>query len=83
MMPANVGEYFRSKGTPMDVLEMKRKFIREMTNGKRDSLTLPNGIRAANDIEVPELTEMNLINIISMYTGYRIGQNLVNDMAGL
>ena len=80
MMPANVGEYFRAKGTPMDVLEMKKKFISEMTDGKRDSLSLPSGIRSEYDIEPSQLmkllTHRSLTNYFAVYVGYRIGRNL-------
>ena len=34
MLPANVGEYFRAIGKPVDIVEIKRKFIKEMTDGK-------------------------------------------------
>ena len=83
MMPANVGEYLRAKGTPMDVLEMKRKIIRAMTDDNRDSLNLPNEFKGNYDVQTSQLTQMNLVNIVAMYSGYRIGRDLVTDMAGL
>ena len=80
MMPANVGEYFRAKGTPKDVLEMKKKFISEMTDGKRESLSLPSGIRSEYDVEPSQLmkllTHRSLTNYFAARVGYNIGLDL-------
>lgn len=81
MMPANVGEYFRAKGTPVDVLEMKKKFISEMTDGKRDSLSLPSGVRGEYDLNVEPLTQGNLVHVFALYAGYNIGRTFMNDLA--
>ena len=80
MLPANVGEYFRTKGTPLNILEMKRELILAMTDGERNSLNLPKGVKSMYDIEIEELTQMNLVNIVSIYTGYRLGRDIVNGM---
>jgi len=82
MLPANVGEYFRAKGTPMDVLMMKREFILAMTNGERNSLNLPKGVKSMYDIEVEELTQMNLVNMTAMYIGLNLGNSLIDGMLG-
>ncbi|HHD79125.1 MAG TPA: hypothetical protein ENK98_05765, partial [Epsilonproteobacteria bacterium] len=58
MMPANVGEYFRARETPMDVLGMKREFILAMTDGLKNNMNIPNGPKTMYDIEVPELTKV-------------------------
>jgi len=80
MMPANVGEYFRAKGTPMDIVKMKKEFISAMTNGERDNLSLPSGIRSEYDIENNELlkilTNRSLTNYIAAHVGYNIGKDL-------
>ena len=87
MLPANAGEYFRIKGTPMDIVNMKKEFINAMTDGKRDSLSLPSGIRSEYDVEVSEvvklLTNRSLVNLFAAKIGYRIGRGLFNDLAGI
>jgi len=82
MMPANVGEYFRAQGTPMKVLEMKKEFILAMTDGSKESLNLPNGPKSMYDIEIPELTKVNLVNFIALYEGRSLGYDLVTDLLG-
>jgi len=82
MLPANVGEYLRANNTPMDVLEMKREIIRAMTDGNRDSLNLPGEFKGNYNVEISQLTQMNLVNIVAIYSGYDIGRDLVADMAG-
>ena len=81
MLPANVGEYFRTKGTPLNILEMKRELILAMTDGERNSLNLPKGVKSMYDIEIEELTQMNLVNIVSIYTGYRLGRDIINGIS--
>lgn len=83
MLPANISEYLRTKGTPMNVLEMKREIVRAMTDGNRDSLNLPSKVRGEYDVEVSQLTQMNLVNLIAFYVGYRSGRELVHEIAGL
>jgi len=83
MLPANVGEYFRSQGLVLDVVEMKRQLIRAMTNGKQDTLVLPDGFNGEYDVEISQLPHMNLINMFAFSIGYEIGSGLVLDMAGL
>ena len=83
MLPANVGEYLRAKETPMDVLNMKREIIRAMTDGKRDKLNLPGTFKGEYDVQTSQLTQMNLVNIVAMYSGYKIGRDLVTDMMGV
>ena len=83
MLPANAGEYLRTEETPMNVLDMKREIIRAMTDGNRDSLNLPGAVKGEYDVETSQLTQMNLVNIVAMYSGYKIGRNLVNEMAGI
>jgi len=82
MMPANVGEYFRAHGTPMKVLEMKKEFILAMTDGSKESLNLPSGPKTMYDIEIPELTRVNLVNFIALYEGRSLGIDLVSDLMG-
>lgn len=82
MMPANVGEYFRAQGTPMKVLEMKKEFILAMTDGSKTSLNLPNAPKTMYDIEIPELTKANLIDVIALYEGRSLGYDLVTDVLG-
>ena len=80
MLPANAGEYFRARGTPMDILGMKRAFIREMTDGKRDILRLPNRHIPDGDITPDPLTRANLVHIIAFAAGYQIGAEIVLSM---
>lgn len=85
MMPANVGEYLRSQGTPMDIVEMKKEFIKEMTNGKRDSLSIPsNIIKMYEDVEPSQLmkllTHRSMTNYFAAHAGYNIGKDLGNTI---
>jgi len=85
MMPANVGEYLRSQGTPMNIVEMKKEFIAEMTDGKRDSLSIPsNTISMYEDIEPSQLikllTHRSLTNYFAAHAGYSIGKDLGNSV---
>ena len=82
MMPANVGEYFRAHGTPMKVLEMKKEFIRAMTDGSKESLNIPSGPKSMYDIEIPELTKANLVDVIALYEGRSLGYEIVTDLLG-
>jgi len=82
MMPANVGEYFRAHGTPMNVLEMKKEFILAMTDGTKESLNLPSGPKTMYEIEIPELTKVNLVNFIALYEGKSMGYDLGRDLMG-
>jgi hypothetical protein len=82
MLPANAGEYFRSREIPMDVLSMKRAFIREMTEGERDTLRLSRQRIPDNDLTPAPLTQMNLVNLIAFYAGYRIGVGVMMEMLG-
>jgi len=82
MLPANVGEYFRAHGTPMKVLEMKKEFIRAMTDGTKESLNLPSGPKNMYDIEIPELTKANLVDVIALYEGRSLGYEIVSDLLG-
>jgi len=81
MLPANAGEYFRAKGTPLNILEMKKELILAMTDGERNSLNLPKGVKSMYDIEIEELTQMNLVNIVSIYAGYRLGRDIINGIS--
>jgi galactitol-specific phosphotransferase system IIB component len=87
MLPANVGEYFRSKGTPMDVVQMKKEFINTMTDGKRDTLSLPRDVNYEYDVEPSEivkvLTHRSLTNYFAARAGYRIGRGLFSDLMGI
>jgi len=91
MMPANVGEYLRSQGTPMNIVEMKKKFIKEMTDGKRDSLSIPsNIIEMYEDIEPSQLikllTHRSMTNYFAAHAGYSLGRDLghtiINELIG-
>lgn len=82
MMPANAGEYFRAKETPMDILGMKREFILAMTDGAKNNLTLPSGPKTMYDLEIPELTKVNLVNFIALYEGKNMGIDFVSDLMG-
>jgi hypothetical protein len=91
MMPANVGEYLHSQGTPMDVVEMKKEFIKEMTDGKRDSLSIPsNVIKMYEDIEpnqlIKLLTHRSMTNYFAAHVGYSIGKDvghtIINELMG-
>jgi len=89
MLPANVGEYLRSQGTPMNIVEMKKEFIREMTDGKRDTLSIPSTIISMyEDIEPSQisklLTNRSMTNYLAAYAGYSLGRDLGNaDMSEL
>ena len=76
MMAANAGEYFRALGTPMDIVEIKRKLIRSMTDGKKNSLVLPSGPKDMYDLEIPELTKVNLVNFMALYEGETLGMHI-------
>ena len=90
MMPANAGEYFRSQGTPMDIVKMKKAFINEMTNGKRDSLSISsNIIKMYEDVEpnqlVKLLTHRSMTNYFAAHVGYSLGKDLgntINELMG-
>jgi len=81
MLPANVGEYLRAKETPMNVLDMKRDMLKAMTYGERDSLNTPE-FTGGKDIELSQLTQLNLVEIVSFYAGYSMGRDFVLDMVG-
>lgn len=81
MLPANVGEYLRAKETPMNVLDMKRDMLKAMTYGERDSLNTPE-FTGGKDIELSQLTQLNLVEIVSFYAGYSMGRYFVFDMVG-
>lgn len=81
MLPANVGEYLRAKETPMNVLDMKRDMLKAMTYGERDSLNTPE-FTGGKDIELSQLTQLNLVEIVSFYAGYSMGRDFVFDMVG-
>jgi len=66
----------------MKVLEMKKEFILAMTDGSKESLNLPNGPKSMYDIEIPELTKVNLVNFIALYEGRSLGYDLVTDLLG-
>ena len=80
MLPANAGEYFRARGTPMDILGMKREFVREMTDGKSDMLRLPDRHIPDGDITPDPLTRVNLVHIIAFIAGDYIGTGIVLGM---
>ena len=80
MLPANAGEYFRSKGIPMDILDMKRAFIREMTDGQREVLRIPDHRIPDSDISPEPLTRANLVHVMALSAGYEIGAGLVLSM---
>ncbi|MCF6243540.1 MAG: hypothetical protein L3J43_00720 [Sulfurovum sp.] len=86
MMPANVGEYFRTKGKSLNIIEMKKEFISAMTDGKRDTLSLPTNIVGEYDIEPGQLshflTHRSLTNYIAARAGYNIGHALVDLFDG-
>ena len=73
MLPANVGEYFRAIGKPIDVVEIKRKFIKEMTDGKKDRLNVSTynapTTSSGYDINIFNYDRINLIDIIEAYNG--------------
>ena len=77
MLPANAGEYFRSKGTPMNIVEMKKEFIETMSDGKQNRVTQSSRIRAEYDIEPSEiiksLTHRSLTNYFAARIGYSLG----------
>jgi len=73
MLPANVGEYFRAINKPINIVDMKRKFIKEMTDGKLDRLYVsrhnePNN-SAGYDINIFNYDKINLVDIIEAYNG--------------
>jgi len=73
MLPANVGEYFRAIGKPVNIVEIKRKFIKEMTDGKQDRLNVStyNEPTSASEYEINifNYDRINLIDIIEAYNG--------------
>jgi len=73
MLPANVGEYFRAIGKPINIVEIKRKFIKEMTDGKQDRLNVStyNEPTSASEYEINifNYDRINLIDIIEAYNG--------------
>lgn len=75
MLPANVGEYFRAIGKPVDVVEVKRKFIKEMTDGKQDRLHVPthneptSSESSGYDINIFNYDRINLVDVIEAYNG--------------
>lgn len=84
MLPANVGEYFRAKGQPMDIIAMKKELIEEMTDGKRSSLAVPQGFLGSGDLEKGELsrllTHRSLTNYFAAQAGFGIGFTLGANM---
>ena len=77
MLPANIGEYLRAHNTPMSVLNMKKSMVLAMTDNKTDTLNQPT-YKGNYDVEVSELTKMNLVNIIAFYSGYDVGHSTVS-----
>lgn len=74
MLPANVGEYFRAIGKPVNVIEIKRKFIKEMTDGEKDRLNVPTHdaletTHEGYDIDIFNIDRINLVDIIEAYNG--------------
>ena len=73
MLPANVGEYFRAIGKPVDIVEVKRKFIKEMTDGKQDRLNVSTynepTTTSEYDINIFNYDRINLVDIIEAYNG--------------
>jgi len=66
MLPANAGEYFRTRETPIDVLNMKRAFIREMTDGARETLIPSRRPVKSKNIELEKLENHNLITLMGL-----------------
>ncbi len=83
MLPANAGEYFRSRGMSMNILDMKRAFIREMTDGQRDMLRIPDHRIPGSDISPEPLTKANLVHFMALSAGYRISAELMLSMMKL
>jgi len=85
MLPANAVEYFRSQGTPLNILEMKRALILAMTDGEKSSLTLPRVHLDEYDIEVSQLshflTHRSLANYFSARAGYHLGTEIASMFA--
>jgi len=74
MLPANVGEYFRAIGKPVNIVDMKRKFIQEMTDGKLNRLDVstyqePTGSIEGYNINIFNYDNINLVDIIDAYNG--------------
>jgi len=75
MLPANAGEYFRAIGKPVDIVDIKRKFIKEMTDGKFDRLNVPTHEEPVAskgegyDINIFNIDKINLVDIIEAYNG--------------
>ena len=73
MLPANAGEYFRAIGKPVDIVDIKRKFIKEMTDGKKDRLNVSTydaptfTTHTGYDIDICEYDTLDLVDFFDAY----------------
>lgn len=75
MLPADANEYLRTQNTPVDALEMKRTFIREMTDGKRETFMPTRGDKVATSISKEDyfIKNINLNNVSMLELGFELG----------